>query len=231
MSKKQKAVPARTRQTSSGDWPRLQWTNIHNVRRADCCALFFSRNWRVLPIAYINPRDQRRPEKRRDPINENVRFPEVRLIGPNGENLGIMSSREANQIAAQHNLDLYCISPKANPPVCKILDYGKYRFEQQKAEKQAKKNQHKTEVKQIQLTPQIGLHDIETKARKGREFLEDGNKVEVAVIFRGRQLSHKEVGVDVMNKFMEILADVAQVDKAPYWEEKWYRAILAPKKK
>ncbi|MCQ2798781.1 MAG: translation initiation factor IF-3 [Bacilli bacterium] len=201
------------------------------MRRADTARCFFSKNWRYTPIAYYNPRDQRRPEKRRDPINENVRYPEVRLIGPNGENLGIMSSREANQIAIQHNLDLFCISPKANPPVCKILDYGKYRFDQQKAEKEAKKNQHRTELKQIQLTPQIGIHDIETKARKGKEFLEDGNKVEVVVVFRGRQLSHKEVGEEVMKKFMDILADGAQVDKAPYWEEKYYKVILAPKKK
>ena len=155
----------------------------------------------------------------------------MRVIGPNGEQLGVMSSRAANDMAARQNLDLYCVAPNAVPPVCKILNYGKFRFEQQKQERLARKNQHVSELKQIQLSPVIGEHDVETKARKAREFLEDGDKVQVAVIFRGRQLSHKEVGEDVMNKFVALLADVSTIDKAPYWEEKWYQAILAPKKK
>jgi translation initiation factor IF-3 len=192
---------------------------------------YFYRLRRTNPIAYFNPNDHRRPEKRFDPINERIRYPEVRVIGPNGEQLGVMSSRAANDLAARDNLDLYCVAPNAQPPVCKILNYGKFRFEQQKQERQARKNQHVSELKQIQLSPVIGEHDVETKARKAREFLEDGDKVQVAVIFRGRQLSHKEVGEEVMTKFVALLADVSIIDKAPFWEEKWYQCILAPKKK
>ena len=192
---------------------------------------YFYRLRRTNPIAYFNPNDRRRPEKRYDPINEHIRYPEVRVIGPNGEQLGVMSSRAANDLAARQNLDLYCVAPNAVPPVCKILNYGKFRFEQQKQERQARKNQHVSELKQIQLSPVIGEHDVETKARKAREFLEDGDKVQVCVIFKGRQLSHKEVGEDVMSKFVALLADISVIDKTPFWEEKWYEAILAPKKK
>ncbi len=142
-----------------------------------------------------------------------------------------MSSRQANELAMSYNLDLYCVAPQANPPVCKILNYGKFRFEKQKQDRAQKRNRKSNETKQIQLTPQIGLHDLETKARKAREFLEDGDKVQVCVVFKGRQMAHKEVGEDVMKKFQEILQDVSQVDKAPYWEGKWYNSILAPKKK
>lgn len=142
-----------------------------------------------------------------------------------------MSSRAANDLAMRYNLDLYCVAPNAQPPVCKILNYGKFRFEQQKQERLARKNHKATELKQIQLTPVIGEHDIETKSRKAREFFEEGDKVQVVVVFRGRQLSHKEVGEEVMSKFIALLTDVSTIDKAPYWEEKWYYAILAPKKK
>jgi translation initiation factor IF-3 len=192
---------------------------------------YFYRLRRTHTIAYFNPNDRRRPEKHYDPINENVRYPEVLVIGPNGEQLGKMSSRAANELAMRYNLDLYCVAPGAVPPVCKILNYGKFRFEQQKQERQARKNHKVSELKQIQLSPVIGEHDIATKARKAREFFEEGDKVQVCVIFRGRQLSHKEVGEDVMKKFVDQLADVSVIDKAPYWEEKWYIAILAPKKK
>jgi translation initiation factor IF-3 len=182
-------------------------------------------------IAYFNPNDRSRPEKRYDPINERIRYPQVRVIGPEGEQLGVMSSRAANDLAIRYGLDLYCVAPNVNPPVCKILNYGKFRFEKQKAEKEARKNQHAMELKQVQLTPQIGLHDLETKARHAREFLEGGDRVEVSVVFKGRQMAHKEVGEDVMSKFVEQLNDVSAIDKAPYWEGKWYNAILAPKKK
>ncbi len=142
-----------------------------------------------------------------------------------------MSSRAANELAASYNLDLYCVAPNANPPVCKILNYGKFRFEQQKQQKAAKKNQKASQLRQIQLTPVIGDHDVETKAKKAREFLTDGDKVQVIVIFRGRQMSHKEVGEEVMNKFIASLEDIASIDKKPYWEEKRYSVILAAKKK
>lgn len=180
-------------------------------------------------IAYYQ--QNRRPEKRVDPINEHIRYPEVLVIGPNGEQLGKMSSRAANELAIKYGLDLYCVAPNANPPVCKILNYGKFRFEKQKAAKEARKNQKSTELKQVQLTPQIGQHDLDTKARHARGFIEDGNKVEVCVIFRGRQMTHKEVGEEVMKTFVGQLADISGVDKPPFWEGKWYKCILAPLKK
>jgi translation initiation factor IF-3 len=142
-----------------------------------------------------------------------------------------MSSRAANDLAVRYNLDLYCVAPNANPPVCKILNYGKFRFEQQKQERLARKNHHASEQKQVQLTPQIGQHDVETKARHAREFLEDGDKVQVCVVFKGRQMSHKEVGEEVMSKFIACLSDISTIEKDPYWEGKWFNAVLAPKKK
>lgn len=166
-------------------------------------------------IPYANNNNNRRPEKRHDPINENVRYPSVRVIGPDGEQLGVMSSREANSLAMSYSLDLYCVAPNANPPVCRICNYGKVRFEKQKQEKLKKKNQKIQELKQIQLTPQIGQHDLETKARKAREFFEKGDRVEVCVVFRGRQMTHTEIGEEVMKKFNEVSADVANVEKSP----------------
>lgn len=184
-----------------------------------------------MTISYFKPNDRRRPEKRYDPINEHIRYPEVLVIGPNGEQLGKMSSNAANRLAMSYSLDLYCVAPNANPPVCKILNYGKLRFERQKEDRLARKNHKISEIKQIQLTPQIGVHDIETKARKAHEFLDEGDKVQISVFFRGRQLAHKEVGEEVMNKFISLLSDASTIEKTPYWDNKWYNAILAPKKK
>ena len=166
-----------------------------------------------------------------DLVNEKVRFPQVRLIGPNGEQLGIMSSREAQFKANEFEMDLYCVSPNSNPPVCKILNYSKYRFEQQKKAKEAKKNQHQTSVKEVQLTPQIGLHDMETKAKAARKFLLQGDKVKIVLRFRGRQLSHVEVGEETLNKFIELLQDVGQVEKPAVLEGKLMTVIMGPKKK
>ena len=166
-----------------------------------------------------------------DLVNDAVRFPQVRLIGPDGEQLGIMSSREAQMKANALDLDLLCVAPGANPPVCRILNYSKYKFEQQKKAKEAKKNQHTVEIKEIQLTPQIGQHDLETKARNAKKFLEAGNKVKVGVRFRGRQMSHTEIGMEVLERFITLLADVCQVEKAPVMEGRWLTAILAPQKK
>ena len=175
------------------------------------------------------PQGQRPNKQNQDLINERVRFPEVLLIGTNGEQLGRMSSKEAYQQAVQADLDLVCVAPNANPPVCKLLNYGKYRYEQQKKAKENRKNQHIVEVKEIQLTPQIGQHDVDTKAKAARRFLEEGNKVKVGVRYRGRQLSHAEIGEEVMEKFIASLEDVASVEKAPFMEGKWLNAVLASK--
>lgn len=167
----------------------------------------------------------------KDLVNELVRFPTVLLIGPNGEQLGTMSSREAQFKANEYDLDLMCVAPNAQPPVCKIVNYSKFRFEQQKKAKEAKKKQHIIEIKEVQLTPQIGFHDMETKARNARKFLEDGNKVKVGVRFRGRQMTHIDVGQEAMDKFIQLVNDIAVIEKAPAMEGRWMIAILAPKKK
>lgn len=139
-----------------------------------------------------------------------------------------MKKSEAIKLAQQQELDLYCVAPNAKPPVCKICNYGKLKFEKQKAAKEAKKNQQKSELKQIQITPQIGQHDMDTKARRARKFLEEGNRCEICVIYRGRQLAHKEVGYETLKKFCSQLEDIGQIDKAPYWEGRWYKCIMGP---
>lgn len=166
-----------------------------------------------------------------DLVNDKVRFPQVLLIGPNGEQLGIMSSKEAQFKANAYDLDLLCVAPKAQPPVCKIINYGKYRFEQQKKAKEAKKNQHFVEVKEIQLTPQIGIHDVETKARATIKFLKEGNKVKVGVRFRGRQMTHVDVGQETLDKFIELVSEYATIEKTAALDGKWLVTVLAPKKK
>ena len=167
----------------------------------------------------------------KDLVNELIRFPQVRLIGPEGEQLGVMSSREAQLEANKFNLDLLCVAPNATPPVCKILNYGKYRYEQQKKAKESRKNQVRIEVKEIQLTPQIGIHDMETKARAATKFLKDGNKIKVGVRYRGRQMTHLEVGEEALNKFIELLGDIVQVEKPAAMEGRWLITVLAPKRK
>ncbi len=174
----------------------------------------------------------KKPNNKKDNelVNDAVRFPQVRLIGPDGEQLGIMSSKEAQLKANSYELDLFCVAPQAVPPVCKILNYSKYRFEQQKKAKEAKKNQRIVELKEIQLTPQIGTHDLETKAKAASKFLAAGNKVKVGVRFRGRQMTHTEIGMDVMNLFISKVSDISQVEKQPNMEGRWLIAVLAPLK-
>lgn len=153
------------------------------------------------------------------------------LIGPNGEQLGIMSSREAYQQAIDYDLDLLCVAPNAKPPVCKILNYGKYRFEAQKKAKENKRNQamHMVDLKEIQLTPQIGEHDLMTKANRAKEFLTKGDKVKVVVRYRGRQMAHIEVGKEVLDKFINYLSDVSTIEKPAMMEGRFMIAILASK--
>lgn len=140
-----------------------------------------------------------------------------------------MSSREANELASRYGLDLFCVAPQANPPVCKILNYGKYRFEQQKKQKEAKRNQHIVELKQIQIHLKIGQHDLDVKAKRALEFIAEGDKVEACVVLKGREMSHKELGEELLNRFIAQLGEDVRVDKAPFWEGKWYKAILAGK--
>ena len=140
-----------------------------------------------------------------------------------------MSRFNALNKAEEYELDLLCVAPNANPPVCKIINYGKYRFESQKKAKEAKKNQKIIEIKEIQLTPTIGEHDIQTKVKAAIRFLNDGNKIKVGVRFRGRQLSHVEVGEEVLNKFIDYVKEYSVIEKAPSLDGKWLTCVLASK--
>ena len=146
-------------------------------------------------------------------INEQIRDREVRLIGEDGQLIGIMSSRDAFKMAQDAGLDLVKIAPKAQPPVCKIVDYGKYRYEQARKEKEAKKKQKTMEVKEVRLSPNIDSNDLNTKINQARKFLEHGDKVKVTLRFRGRELAHVEQSKVILDNFAEKLAEIAVVDK------------------
>ena len=146
-------------------------------------------------------------------VNEQIRDKEVRLIGENGEQLGIMSSKEAYMMAKEAELDLIKIAPTAKPPVCKIADFGKFRYEQTRREKEAKKKQKVTEVKEIRLSPNIDDNDLNTKANQARKFLQHGDKVKASLKFRGREMAHMGNGKEILDQFAELLADVAAIDK------------------
>ena len=163
------------------------------------------------------------------PINRQIRAKEVQLIGETGEKLGVVSFQDALSKAEDKNLDLVLVSPNANPPVCKIMNYGKYKFEQAKKEKEAKKKQKVLEVKEIRVTPNIEEHDFGFKAKNARKFIEDGNKVKITVRFRGREVNNSKAGENVLNKFISALEDVANVEKAPKLEGRNMFTILAKK--
>ncbi|MDO4377516.1 MAG: translation initiation factor IF-3 [Erysipelotrichia bacterium] len=163
-------------------------------------------------------------------VNESIRFKEVLVIGPNGESFGAMSRNEAINKAYEYELDLVCVAPKATPPVCKILDYGRYRFEQQKKAKEAKKNQHVTEVKSLRLSPVIDTNDFNTKVKQAKGWIEDGNKVRVDMRFRGRMMTRQDVGKKVMDNFISELKEVANVDKLPNLEGNTLSCTLSPNK-
>ena len=162
-------------------------------------------------------------------INEEIRAKELRVIDTDGSQLGIMSRQEALDISEERKLDLVCVSPKANPPVCKILDYGKYKYELQKKEKEAKKKQKTTQVKEIRLSTFIEDHDIMVKAKTGSKFLKDGDKLKVSLRFRGRERDYVASGMEVMNKFAEAVSEVGDIDKKPSFEGRSLTMILTPK--
>lgn len=162
-------------------------------------------------------------------LNEDIRDSEIRLIGSNGEQLGIMSAAAAQRIADEQGLDLVKISPQATPPVCKLLDYGKYRFEQGKREKEAKKNQHVVEIKEIRMSPGIDVGDLNTKIKNAQKFVSDGNRVKVSVRFRGREMAHTEIGRDLLLRFAEQCDEVAVLDKEPKLEGRNMSVFLSPR--
>ena len=163
-------------------------------------------------------------------INEQIRDKEVRLIGADGEQLGIVSSKEAQRLADEAGLDLVKIAPTAKPPVCKIIDYGKYRYEQARKEKEAKKKQKKVELKEIRLSPNIDTNDLNTKINSAKKFIEKGNKVKVTLRFRGREMAHMNQSKYILDDFAEALADVAVVEKAPKVEGRSIGMVLAEKR-
>ena len=162
-------------------------------------------------------------------INEEIRAREVRVIGSDGEQLGIMSGREAQQLAYEKHLDLVEIAPTAKPPVCRIMDYGKYRYEQQKREKESRKKQKTFDIKEVKLRPGIEEHDFNVKFKNAVRFLEDGDKVKVTIMFRGRELSHPELGEVLLNKMAAQLKGMAVVERQPKLEGKNMIMIVAPK--
>ena len=162
-------------------------------------------------------------------INEQIRDSEVRVIDDNGGQLGVMSSRDAQKIADEKNLDLVKIAPAATPPVCKIMDYGKYRFEQAKREKEARKNQHVVEIKEIRLSLNIDIADFNTKVKHAIRFLQEGNKVKASIRFRGREMGHPEIGLESMKRFAEACAEYANVEKPAKMEGRNMMMFLAPK--
>ena len=163
-------------------------------------------------------------------INEQIRDKELRVIDENGVMLGLMSAREAQAIADERELDLVKVSPDAKPPVCKILDYGKFRYEQARREKESKKNQKVTEVKEVRTSVRVQDHDLQVKVKSIAKFLEDGNKVKVSVRFRGRELSYTETGRTLLLKIKDMLGDDCVVEKQPKMEGRSYVMYLAPKK-
>ena len=162
-------------------------------------------------------------------INEQIRDREVRLIDADGTQLGVMPGRDAQRIADEKRLDLVKISPTAKPPVCKIMDYSKFRFEQSKKEKEARKKQRTIDIKEIRLSPNIDKHDIDVKVKKVIEFLNDGDKVKVSIRFRGRELGRTEVAYVIMNDLVQRLYEYGNVEKPPKMEARSMAMFLSPK--
>ena len=164
------------------------------------------------------------------PINEEIKVPEVRLIGSNNEQLGVMKTDEARAYAESNNVDLVLIAPTATPPVCRAIDYGKFCFERDKREKEAKKKQVIVKVKEIQLSCRIEKHDFETRVNQAKKFLADGDKVKAVVRFKGREMTHTDLGREVILKFQEALSGVGSAEKKPVLEGRYMSIVLSPVK-
>ncbi len=162
-------------------------------------------------------------------INEQIRDREIRVIDSDGSQLGIMPLKKAMELAEQKNLDLVKIAPQATPPVCKIIDYGKYRFEQSKREKEQRKNQRVVEIKEVRLSLNIDTHDFETKKNHALRFIAEGNKVKASIRFRGREMGHPELGQEIMKRFAEAMEEAANVERQPKLEGRTMLMFLAPK--
>ena len=186
---------------------------------AFCFISGFNIFWRCFTIAKLDHQ-----------LNEEIRDKEIRLIGADGAQLGIMSADEANNLAEEQGLDLVKISPNAVPPVCKIMDYSKFCFDQKKREKEAKKNQKVVEIKEIRMSPSIDTNDLNTKIKNAQKFLKEGNRVKVSVRFRGREMAHTNLGEKLLMDFAEACAETATMEKNPKLEGRFMGMFLAPKK-
>ena len=166
-------------------------------------------------------------------INEQIRAKEVLVIGPNGEQVGIKSIEDARTLAKYANLDLVLMNPNGNPPVCKVMDYNKYRYERQKKEKEALKKQRasQAELKEFRLSPVIDVGDFETKLRNVIKYLQKGDKIKLTIRFKGRQMSHPEVGEDALNRFLDCVKDYCNIEKKPVLDGKWLTCVLSSKTK
>lgn len=162
-------------------------------------------------------------------MNDDIRVNKVRLVGPDGEQLGLVSSAEARETAYSRNLDLVMIAPKAEPPVCKIMDYGKYKFELAKRDKEQRKNQKVINLKEIRVSPSIDSHDFDTKVNHTIKFLQAGDKVKITVRFRGREMQHSNLGFQLLERFKETLSEYGSVDKAPKLEGRNMSMVVSPK--
>ncbi len=166
----------------------------------------------------------------RELVNDRIHFKEVLLIGPDGESYGVVPLKVALQKSMDMQLDLYCVSPQAHPPVCKILNYGKYKFEKEKKEKEAKKNQKKTIIKEVRFTATTDKHDLETKAKAAIKFLQDGMKVKVSVFIKGRMMQRMDIVKEALDTFLNLVKDYGTADKLPELVGKDYTVMLSPKK-
>ncbi|MGX1192641.1 translation initiation factor IF-3 [Metabacillus sp. SLBN-84] len=162
-------------------------------------------------------------------VNDGIRAREVRLIGANGDQLGIKTRQEALEIAARANLDLVLVAANAKPPVCRIMDYGKFRFEQQKKDKEARKNQKIISMKEVRFSPTIDEHDFNTKLKNARKFLEKGDKVKASIRFKGRAITHKEIGQRVLDRFSKACEDLSTIESHPKMDGRSMFLVLAPK--
>ena len=192
------------------------WVDLSLINQFFCVL----NTYKFLEVFYI---------KQELPINEQIRAREVQLIDEQGEKRGIVKFNDALDLAYEKKLDLVLVAPNAEPPVCKIMNYGKYKFEQAKREKEAKKKQKVFEVKEIRITPNIEQHDFDFKVKNARKFIEDGNKVKITVRFRGRELNYVKLGEDNLSKFIEALSDVASPEKKAILEGKNMFIILSKK--
>ena len=189
------------------------------MRAADALAsVFLLLFWRCFTIAKLDHQ-----------LNEEIRDKEIRLIGADGAQLGIVSAAQANAMAEEQGMDLVKISPNAVPPVCKIMDYSKFCFDQKKREKEARKNQRVVEVKEIRMSPSIDTNDLNTKVKAAQKFLTDGNRVKVSVRFRGREMAHTNLGEKLLMDFAEACAEVASMEKNPKLEGRFMAMFLTPK--